>query len=201
MFADLHAGSGVHVQQRRAGRRRPLHGPGERRGRQVSASCPVVYRDFKNESVSGGHPDFFYLGATVASPPSITGVDGQAGATTFNKRYCVPNSSGPAKKNDSTRRCWDLAQASLGANGKPAFNMARTGAGGNPLFCDCQFIDWSHDTNGGHVPGDTMAESPTNGLVYTNGASGHPMYRGPAPVVSRRHDLRPVVGRRHVHGK
>jgi len=145
---------------------------------------PVIYRDFKNESVSGGHPDFFYLGATIASPVTVPGVDGQGGGTSFSKRYCVPNSSGPAKKNDSTNRCWDLAQAQLGANGKPAFNMARTGAGGNPLFCDCQFIDWSHDTNGGHVPGYTMTESPTNGLVYTNGASGHPMYRGPAPVVS-----------------
>jgi cysteine-rich repeat protein len=143
-------------------------------------SLPVIYRDFKNESVSGGHPDFFYLGATVANPVSITGVQGQAGATTFNKRYCVPNSSGPAKKNDSANRCWDLAQANLGANGKPVFNMTRTGG----TNCDCQFIDWSHDTNGGHVPGYAMAQSPTIGLTYTDGASGHPMYRGPAPVVT-----------------
>jgi fibro-slime domain-containing protein len=141
---------------------------------------PVIYRDFKNEKESGGHPDFFYLGATVANPVSITGVQGQAGATTFSKRYCVPNSSGPAKKNDSTNRCWDLAQANLGANGKPVFNMARTGG----TNCDCQFIDWSHDTNGGHVPGYAMAQSPTIGLTYTDGASGHPMYRGPAPVVT-----------------
>ena len=147
---------------------------------------PIIYRDFKNESVSGGHPDFFYLGAPVTGGPNITGVQGQTGATAFSKRYCVPNSSGPAKKNDSTNRCWDMAQANLGgAQGKPVFNMARTGAGGNPLFCDCQFIDWSHDGNGGHVPGYTQtANGPTNGLTYTDGASGHPMYRGPAPVVS-----------------
>jgi fibro-slime domain-containing protein len=141
---------------------------------------PVIYRDFKNESVAGGHPDFFYLGATVANPVSITGVQGQAGATNFTKRYCVPNSSGPAKKNDSANRCWDLAQANLGANGKPVFNMTRAGG----TNCDCQFIDWSHDTNGGHVPGYAMAQSPTIGLTYTDGASGHPMYRGPAPVVT-----------------
>ena len=29
---------------------------------------PIIYRDFKNESVSGGHPDFFYLGATGRQP-------------------------------------------------------------------------------------------------------------------------------------
>jgi fibro-slime domain-containing protein len=141
---------------------------------------PVILRDFKNESVSGGHPDFFYLGAPVANPVSIAGVQGQAGATNFNKRYCVPNSSGPAKKNDSANRCWDIAQANLGANGKPVFNATRTGG----TNCDCQFIDWSHDTNGGHVPGYAMAQSPTIGLTYTDGASGHPMYRGPAPVVT-----------------
>ena len=147
---------------------------------------PVIYRDFKSEHDTGGHPDFFYLGHTpIATPVSITNVQGQTGATNFNKRYCVPNSSGPAKKNDSANRCWDMAQATLGAGGKPVFNMARTGAGGNPLLCDCQFIDWSHDGNGNHVPGYTQtANGPTNGLTYTDGASGHPMYRGPAPVVS-----------------
>ena len=141
---------------------------------------PVKYRDYKNESVSGGHPDFFYLGATVSNPVSITGVDGQTGAISFSKRYCVPDSSGPAKKNDSVSRCWDLAQANLDANGKPQFNSARTGG----LTCPCQFIDWDSDTNGGHVPGYTTTVSPTNGLTYTNGASGHPMYRGPAPIVT-----------------
>src|SRR5262249_25115475 len=101
------------------------------------------------------------------------------------KRYCVPNSSGPAKKGDATNRCWDLAQPTLAAGGKPAFNMSRTGAGGDPLMCDCQFIDWSHDGNGGHVPGYFQASNgPTYRLTFADGANGHPMYRGPAPVVS-----------------
>jgi len=148
-----------------------------------SGNCmqlPIIYRDFKSEKESGGHPDFFYLGATVANPVSITGVQGQAGTTNFAKRYCVPNSSGPAKKNDATNRCWDLAEATLGANGKPTFNTARAGG----TNCDCQFIDWNHDTNGGHVPGYAMTQSPLIGLTYTDGAAGHPMYRGPAPVVT-----------------
>ena len=145
---------------------------------------PVKYRDYKNENLTGGHPDFFYLGATVPNPVSITGVDGQTGAVSFSKRYCVPNSAGAAKKNDAVNRCWDLAQANLDANGKPQFNSARIGAGANALLCDCQFIDWDHDTNGNHVPGYGMTNSPTYGLTYINGASGHPMYRGPAPIVT-----------------
>jgi len=154
-----------------------------------SGSClelPVVYRDFKSEHETGGHPDFFYMGAPITGGPNITGVDGQTGAIPFNKRYCVPNSSGPAKKNDATNRAWDIAQPNLGGSaGKPVFNVNRTGAGANPFFADCQFIDWNHDTNGGHVPGYTeVANSPTNGLTYINGASGHPMYRGPAPIVT-----------------
>jgi len=34
----------------------------------------------------------------------------------------VPNSGGPAKKNDSVNRCWDLATANLDPKGKPVFN-------------------------------------------------------------------------------
>jgi fibro-slime domain-containing protein len=151
---------------------------------------PVKYRDFKNESItSGGHPDFFFLGASFPTGDpriqTITGVSGQTGSTTFNKRYCVPNSSGPARLNDSTNRAWDIAAANLDANGKPVFNAKRTGCGGNPIMADCQFTDFSHDTNGGHVPGYTQtANGPTNGLTYTSGASGHPMYKGCAPVVT-----------------
>ena len=52
-----------------------------------------------------------------------------AATFSFNKRYCVPNSAGPAKQNDSTARCWDIAQANLDTNGRPAFNpRARAGA-------------------------------------------------------------------------
>jgi fibro-slime domain-containing protein len=153
----------------------------------TSGQClklPVVYRDFKNENVTGGHPDFFYLGAPITGGPSITGVQGQTGAITFDKRYCVPSSGGPAKKLDSVGRCWDLAATALDAKGKPTFNTLRNGGGSNALLCDCQFTDWSHDGNGGHVPGATREMSPTFGLpTYVDGAVGHPMYRGPAPIV------------------
>jgi fibro-slime domain-containing protein len=150
---------------------------------------PVIFRDFKNESVNpGGHPDFFFYGAPVTGGPSITGVVGQPTAVAFNKRYCIPNTGGPAKKGDSTARCWDIAQPTLDAMGKPAFNAARTG--GN--LCPCQFTDWGHNGNGGHVPGygDAMgAGRPLNGLTYAQSAApgaamtGAPWYSGNAPIV------------------
>ena len=121
-----------------------------------SGNClelPVKYRDFKSEHESGGHPDFFYYGATLQTAVSISGVQGQANPMSFNKRYCVSNSAGPARKNDATSRCWGMAQANLDSSGHPAFDTTRNGGGANATFCDCQFTDWSHDTNGGHVPG------------------------------------------------
>jgi fibro-slime domain-containing protein len=148
---------------------------------------PVKYRDFKSEKETGGHPDFFYYGATLqtASVVNINGVQGQTNPLSFNKRYCVPNSAGPARQNDSTARCWGMAQANLDNSGRPAFDTTRNGGGANATLCDCQFTDWSHDTNGGHVPGYTQAANgPTNGLTYVGGANGHPMYKGPAPIVS-----------------
>jgi fibro-slime domain-containing protein len=152
---------------------------------------PIKYRDFKNETLSGGHPDFFFYGATIPNPLTIGNVavpltDGSGntmnGSIAFNRRWCVPNSGGPAKKNDSTARCWDMAQANLDANGRPAFNTARSTT---PTLCDCQFTDFSHDGNGGHVPGyagSTYAVLSSFG--YARGQDGHPVYKGPAPVVT-----------------
>ncbi len=150
---------------------------------------PVKYRDFKNEAVTGGHPDSFYLGATwSATDPRyqlISGVQGQSGSTAFNKRYCVANTNGPSKSSDSVARAWDLAQANLDDSGRPVFNQARVGCNGVAMLSDCQFTDYSHDTNGGHVPGYAqVANGPTNGLTYVAGLYGHPMYHGCAPVVT-----------------
>ena len=81
---------------------------------------PIIYRDFKNESVDRRSPRLLLPGRapwpTRSASPAFRA---RPARSNFNKRYCVPNSSGPAKKNDSTNRCWDLAQANLGANGKP----------------------------------------------------------------------------------
>jgi fibro-slime domain-containing protein len=157
---------------------------------------PIKYRDFKNETLPGGHPDFFYYGATITPPITVTNVTVPIPGTTngasqnaptfaFNKRYCVPNSAGPAKQNDSTARCWDIAQPNLDGNGRPAFNAARNGGGAAATLCACQFTDFSHDTNGGHVPGYNAATNgPLNSFGYVTGTSGHPVYKGTAPVVT-----------------
>jgi fibro-slime domain-containing protein len=148
------------------------------------------YRDFKNESATGGHPDFFFLGSTwtTGDPRYVTiaGVQGQTGTVAYTKRSCVPNSGGPAKQNDSTARAWDLASANLDDNGYPAFNTARAGCNGVATFADCQFTDYSNNGNGGHVPGysTTATYAPTEGLTYVSGADGNPMYHGCAPVVT-----------------
>ena len=89
---------------------------------------PVIYRDFKNESVSGGHPDFFYLGAPIAGGPTITGVNGRPARSRSPSGTACPTRAAPPKKNDSTARCWDIARRDLDANGKPTFNTARNGA-------------------------------------------------------------------------
>jgi fibro-slime domain-containing protein len=152
---------------------------------QRCLQLPIVYRDFKSEKEIGGHPDFFYLGAALSTPATFTNPAGSThspGALfNFDRRYCVPNSGGPAKANDSTARCWDIAQTSLGANGKPVFNPARAGG----TNCNCQFTDFSHDTNGGRVGGYTnVANGPLYVLPYVGGPAGHPQYRGLAPIVA-----------------
>jgi fibro-slime domain-containing protein len=145
---------------------------------------PVVYRDFKNESVSGGHPDFFYLGAPVTGGPTVTA---NGGSVAFSKRYCVPNTSGPAKGGDATARTWDIAAATLGANGKPTLG---TGGGLVP----CQFTDWSHmgnpENGTQHVPGYGDAGSAghiLNGLPYQSNPAaamtGAPWFKGVAPIL------------------
>ncbi len=157
-----------------------------------SGTCvelPVKYRDFKNENVGGGHPDFLYLGATwSASDPravSISGVQGQTGAISYTHRYCVPDTDGPSKQNDSVARIWDLAQVDLDDNGRPAFNTGRTGCNGVATLADCQLTDYSDDGNSGHVPGySAAANGPLYSLSPNVAPSGHAMYHGCAPAVT-----------------
>jgi cysteine-rich repeat protein len=128
---------------------------------------PIVYRDFKNEKEKGGHPDFYNMGTR----------DSSGNATT----WCVPDSGGPAKKNDSTARCWDIADPVL-VKGKPVYNKTRA-----DNMCACQFTDWSKDGNGGNVPNYTDAESPLHdsggwhtGVTWTD---GKPRWTGRVRIV------------------
>ena len=122
---------------------------------------PVIYRDFQPENVaSGGHPDFYFLGTKAA---------GSTAPTTI----CVPNAGGPAKGNDSTARCWGIADVNL-LNGKPVYNSKRANN-----QCACQFSDWNIG-NVSHIPtGYTQAgnDSPiSDGAAgYRGGAAGAPI--------------------------
>jgi len=95
---------------------------------------PIMYRDFNSQKEANGHPDFFYMGATVGG----------------QKTLCVPNASGMpdddwdtsnCANSDSTDLCTGLVKDTLGADGKPAYNDARPGGS----VCECRFTDWDSD--------------------------------------------------------
>ena len=147
----------------------------------------MIYRDFQPENVtSGGHPDFYFLGT-------------KAGGASSPTSFCVPNSGGPARGNDSTARCWDIAAPDL-VNGKPVYNSARANN-----QCACQFSDWNIG-NSSHIPGGyVQTDSPlsagfltagtalnaTNpsgsetGTItgYTASSPGGPIWKGTVPIV------------------
>lgn len=94
---------------------------------------PVIYRDFKGQQENGGHPDFFYMGATTPA-----GTPGNVGG----KTACVPNASGvraaytagdACPNTDAVGPCTGIAAATLNAMGKPT--LAKD-------TCPCLFTDW-----------------------------------------------------------
>jgi len=116
---------------------------------------PVVYRDFKPQSdTSGGHPDFYWLSKT---------------------QWCVPNSGGPSKGNDSTTRCWDIAATDL-LDGKPQ--------PGNGKTCACRFSDWSVGNSADHIGGNyDDTDSPLYNRSDVNAwtENGGPIWTGTMP--------------------
>jgi hypothetical protein len=122
---------------------------------------PIIYRDFQPENTSsGGHPDFYWLGT-------------KAGGSVAPTTICVPNSGGPAKGNDSTARCWDIAAPDL-LNGKPQYNTARANN-----QCACQFSDWNIG-NSSRIPGlytQAANDSPLSDGIggYRGGTAGTPV--------------------------
>ena len=134
----------------------------------------MVYRDFQPENVYlGGHPDFYFLG---------TKANGATAPTT----KCVPVSGGPARGNDSTARCWDIAAPEL-LNGKPQYNSARANN-----QCACQFSDWNLG-NSARIPGgytqagnDSPLSDGNGGLIGGGLGSPNPggqIFNGPVPIV------------------
>jgi fibro-slime domain-containing protein len=105
---------------------------------------PVIYRDFKGQQETGGHPDFFFMGATTPA-----GTPGHVGG----KTACVPNASGArapytagdaCPNTDAVGACTGIAAATLDAMGKPT--LAKD-------TCPCIFTDWDQTGVLQGVPG------------------------------------------------
>lgn len=96
-------------------------------------TLPVVFRDFKPQGTTGGHPDFFFMGATGdttdgAKTTCVTNASGNPDGAAYNSGTCWDT--------DSVPLCQGLLEGQLGADGKPD-----TKAGSN-LSCLCRFTDW-----------------------------------------------------------
>ena len=161
---------------------------------------PVNYRDFKNESEPAATPTSSIRARRVANPISVSpACTGQTGAIAFTKRYCVPNSSGPAKKNDSTARCWDIAQAE--PRTPTASRRSTRAQRGRQRTCATASSPTGATTrNGGHVPGyDACHErARSTALDLRRRRQRAPGVPGPGAGRHQRDHVRPVVGRQHV---
>ncbi len=92
----------------------------------TAAQCltlPITFRDFDGANVTGGHPDFFFLGAGTICVPNASGVPAEP-------------ENGTCWTSDATDLCSGLVDATLGPDGKPVVNPA------SPLTCPCRFTDW-----------------------------------------------------------
>ena len=163
---------GLHLHAADAPRRRDLLD-----GRRQVPQLPVVYRDFKNESVSGGHPDFFYLGAPVDRRSDRHRQRQLADA--FTKRYCVPNTSGPAKGGDATARTWDIAAGDAGRERQADLNA---GTGGRPRPPASSSTGATTPTAATFRATREPARRGTNGLTYTTAPAATRCTARPAPV-------------------
>jgi fibro-slime domain-containing protein len=99
---------------------------------------PIVYRDFDGQNITGGHPDFFYMGAVVSGGRTV-GVT--TGAT---KTTCMPNAYGTQKTftaggvcptDDQSGPCLGLVASTLDSTGKPVMGKQK---------CHCIFTDWDN---------------------------------------------------------
>lgn len=117
---------------------------------------PVIYRDFEGQNVTGGHPDFFYMGAAVTAGRTV-GVTGGA-----NKTTCVPNAYGtalaftngdPCRANDQSGPCTGLVADTLDSEGKPVMAKQK---------CHCIFTDWDNTGVLGTCSGPSC--TPASGL-------------------------------------
>jgi len=123
---------------------------------------PVIFRDFDGQNVSGGHPDFFFLGergiddATTLCVPNASGTKAERGSD----GHCPPN--------DQAGPCRGLVAARLDAEGKPV--MAKDS-------CPCVFTDWDMTGLLGDCRGGDEECTPAAGTgavdCWTEGSPSH----------------------------
>ena len=195
LLADLHARGAASCARRSAGTTRRRARSRQRRGECLQ--LPIIYRDFKNEKETGGHPDFFYLGATGREPGQH---HRRAGPGRRDQLQQALLRSQLERSGQEERLDQPLLGPRAGEPGRERQARRSTWRAPAAPNCDCQFIDWSHDTNGGHVPGYAMAQSPTDRPDRTPTApAGTRCTAARRRSSPARRQLRPVVGRQHVH--
>ena len=151
-----------------------------------ASSCRSSTATSRTRASPAATPTSSIYGATIPNPVTRQRRSRPREPDLVQQALLRPQLGGPgASKNDSTARCWDIAQANLDANGRPAVQHAR-GRAARP--CDCQFTDWSHDGNGGNTSPATAIDldSGRSAASPTSAArSGHPGVQGAsAPVVT-----------------
>ena len=135
----------------------------------------VTYRDFKDETQPGGHPDFVFLGGVSAVPP-----------TAGQLRACISDAAGAHNQvgsSDAVDRTWGIAGDTL-VNGKPQYGPGTD----TPYLSPCKFTDWSAiNTTHFPTPYDFASDSPLRNVTtwvgggpptWSSGSPGLPMVTG-----------------------
>ena len=104
-------------------------------GSGICLTLPIIYRDFDGQEVAGtGHPDFFYFGAAASGQKTVCVPNASLGPT---ETVAWPTSGGTCASNDATPLAQGIVQATLGTDGTPTLNTAKT-------QIPCHFTDWDY---------------------------------------------------------
>ena len=130
-------------------------------------------------------PRLLLLGAADPQPDHDHGRRRPDGRISFSKRYCVPNSAGPAQEE---RLGGPLLGSGAGEPGRerPAGVQHRRARAARPATASSS----TGATTATAATSPVTATRPTAGSAQrprptsTGNASGHPMYHGPAPIVA-----------------
>jgi len=144
---------------------------------------PVKLRDFKSEHETGGHR----ISSTLARPCIGQRYKhqrraGQANPLTFNRRYCTSASNGPARRTTRPRvagawpsRAWTRTAARLRHNRNGGAQTQHCAIASSPTGAATPMVDTFRLHHG---------QQPAQRSHIRLGTSGHPLYKGPAPLAT-----------------